>query len=136
MLWCNGESEDLISFYNPSNKSTPTDRQRLFDYCTLLQLLDADSYKLRIEGSHVNYFFTDKVAYERSIKVLEEFVTCVTEPEDDQVLNTIVGDKKTVVCNELPHGIYTHKVIFKQMPLDVRNNLLGWTKRYNSDNVI
>jgi hypothetical protein len=94
MLWCNGESEDLISFYNPSNKSTPTDRQRLFNYCTLLQLLDANSYKLRIEGSHVNYFFTDKVAYERSIKVLEEFVTCVTEPEDDQILNTIVGDKK------------------------------------------
>ena len=133
MLWCKGESEDVISFYNPSNKSTPTDRQRLFNYCTLLQLLDADSYKLRIEGSHVNYFFTDKVAYERSIKVLEEFVTCVTEPEDDHVLDTIISDNKTVVCNELPHGKYTHKVIFKQMPLDVRNNLLEWTKRYNSD---
>ena len=135
MLWCTGEGEDLISFYNPSNKSTPTDRQRLFNYCKLLMSLDANSYKLRIEGSHVNYFFTDKDAYEKAINVLEEFVICVTEPEDTQVLNTIVGDKKTVVCNELPHGKYTHKVIFKQMPLDVRNSLLEWTKKYNSDMV-
>jgi hypothetical protein len=135
MLWCTGEHEDLISFYHPSNKSSIVDKQRLFNYCKSLKLLDANSYKLRIEGSHVNYFFTSKDAYEKAINVLEEFVICVTEPEDTQVLNTIVGDKKTVVCNELPHGKYTHKVIFKQMPLDVRNSLLEWTKKYNSDMV-
>jgi hypothetical protein len=133
MLWCIGNDESSILFHNPSNKSTPTDRQRLFNYCKLLMLLDANSYKLRIEGSHVNYFFTDKDAYNKTINILEEFITCITEPEDDQVLNAIVGNKKTIVCNELPHGKYTHKVIFKQMPLDVRNNLLEWTKKYSSD---
>jgi hypothetical protein len=135
MLWCTGNHEDLISFYHPSNKSSIVDKQRLFNYCKSLQLLDPDNYKLRIEGSNVNYFFTDKDAYEKAIKVLEEFVISVTEPEDTQVLNTFIGDKKTVVCNELPHGKYTHKVIFKQMPLDVRNSLLEWTKRYNSDTI-
>ena len=135
ILWCIGGDDDEsgIAFYYPSNKSSAADKQRLLKYCTSLQLLDTNSYKLRIEGSHVNYFFTDKAAYEKAIEALEEFVSCVYEPEDDQVLNAIVGDKKTVVCNELPHGKYTHKVIFKQMPLDIRNNLLEWTKRYNSD---
>jgi hypothetical protein len=133
IAWCENNWHPDISRYT-NRISNTAEQQRLKEYCTALSLLDKDSYKLRIERSTVSYFLKDRSSYEKCIELLADFINEITEPEDDQVLDAIVEDKKTVICKELPYGKYTHKVILKaQMPVNVKNNLLEWGKKYGED---
>lgn len=107
----------------------------LLEYSRSLKSLETIDYKTRIEGSTLSVFLKDKTDYDLAVKTLKKYISNVTEPEDDVVLQTIAGNKKIVVCKDLPYGKYTHKITFRQMPQNVRTNIYEWIKKYTADDI-
>lgn len=109
--------------------------RELIDYSKALLTIGNVEYKFRVERSTTSLFLKNKDDFEKTIKALEIYITSTTEPEDEYVLDTISSNKKFVVCKDLPYGKYTHKVIFKQMPPNIRASLFEWAKKYDEDKI-
>lgn len=111
------------------------DNAKLYDFCKRYEKVVAEEHQVRAENSHVNFFVKDRAVYEKIIKIMGKFVINVTEPENDEVLNTLQSDKKFVVVDELPHGQYHYRIILKNMPIAQRENFVVLLNRYGADKI-
>jgi hypothetical protein len=67
------------------------------------------------------------------VLALREFVKEQWEPENDDILNILLTNKKTIICNEYPHGQYRFKVTLKPFKGVAGVNLLEWLKKYSAE---
>lgn len=125
-------SSQPYGFHNASHRLTDDDQERLRKFSKPFNRFKkkSDSVKIRYEGSHVNFFLKDRKEYEAALKAFKEFVVESWETESDAETDALMGNNKIVIVNQLPHGVYTHKVIFKSMPIDKKASLLSWLKKY------
>lgn len=111
------------------------DKVRLTDFCGKYELFVNEHHQIRAEGNHVNFFVDDEVLYKKIIEIMGDFVVEVTEPESNAVLQMLKSNKKIVVVDELPFGKYNSRIVFKEMPLNQRENLAELLKKYGDDSL-
>lgn len=112
------------------------ERHRLSKFCENYKKFSKKEHKIRIERNHVNFFIKDRTLYDEVVDLMKDYITEVSEPENDLVLDTLNNDKKVTVVNELPHGKYTTKIVLKSvMPVNQRTNLVELLQKYGIDKV-
>lgn len=89
----------------------------------------------RIEARTVDFYIEGKDQCELIAQKLANFVTSVTEPESEKLLEYLKDNKNQIICNNYPYGKYQYKVTFRDMPLKVRNDLINWAEKYNNDDI-
>lgn len=119
--------------YNSHYKFSNTDVENLKQFATKLKPILEKTVRVRYENNHVNIFLKDKETFELAIDSLKEFITEQWEPVNDLEMQTLMSNSKLVIVDNYPHGIYTHKIILKHLPLDRRQNVLEWLDKYPDD---
>lgn len=117
-----------IKAENNGFQGTPfkhVNNQKLVEFCIKYKKIPKDIFKVRFEGAHVNFFVENKTDFLKIVDIMKPFITLTSEPEDQEILETLQSDKKNVVVDNFPFGKYTSRVIFKTMPLSARENLNG-----------
>lgn len=92
-----------------------------------------EDIQLRVEGSHFNIFLGDKVLYERICKIMERWITSVTEPGSEQELEFLMSEQnKKVICNTIPDGKFHFRIYLKTTKFkpDDRKSFFEWLNRY------
>lgn len=88
--------------------------------------------KVRAEGGHFNIFVKDKDLYKKAVKVMDRWITAITEPGSDEEYDFLINNAaKKVLCNELPKGGFRYRVFIRtRMKPDARLNFHSWISRY------
>jgi hypothetical protein len=87
--------------------------------------------KIRAEGFHFNLFIKDTTTVDIIISKLRNWVTCITEPENDTELKFLISESKKVLCDNIPLGQYRFKVYLKtNIPINLKESFLNWARRY------
>ena len=100
----------------------------------LLDYLDKE-LKFRMEYDDVQCYVKDPTLFKELQSVFKEYVTCVTEPHNEQELNYLLGNKKYVIRDKYPKDIYHYKVVLKPMPIALRENFYKWLCQYDESKV-
>lgn len=124
---------DIGDYFFHKDRVTPHTKKFFLDYCEILSKFDVSDYRFRIERSHVHLYVESKTVFEQLCKNLSVFISSVSEPADDNVLEFVKSSNKKILCKEIPHNKYGFKITFKTMPATVRENLLEWHKNYPDD---
>lgn len=144
IAWCqdgSGANPDsagrsLYHLQYTNNKPTQQDREELLKFCILLNKFANNECKFRFERSNCSIFVKDKILYGQLALELQEYVVELWEPENDQVLEALLSNKKTIICNEYPYGIYRYKVTLGTSSKRDGASLLEWIDRYPADKVL
>ena len=132
--WCHSELSDKSSWYNDRY----IDKVELSIFATKFKNLspniNKENVQIRTEGNHFTFFLKDKTILEKIIDELNEWITCVTEPETTEENEFLIANgHKTVLCKHYPYGIYHYKVYIKEStPLTTREQFLTWLTKYES----
>lgn len=121
--------------YLRTERISKTDRDNFIEYCTVLSKYVDKSLKTRIESGAVTYFIKDKNTYQSMLQDFKSSVYEYWEPENDDVLSLLSANKKTVICNEYPHGKYKYKLTLKPFKGTAGSNLLEWVDKYTEDKI-
>lgn len=97
--------------------------------------LKNENVKIRIHSSCIDFYFLTKAESDNFITVSQKYISCITEPENDNHLKFLLENQDYNICNKLPHGKYKFKVIFKDMPDSVRTQLISWAEKYSNDDI-
>lgn len=109
---------------------------RLKNFVKLLEnFINDKDVKKRIEGDKISFYFLTKKEYNEFLNCATNYVTHITEPSDDTALEILQQDTNYIICDNLPHNKFKYKITFKDMPQNVRKNLILWAEKYNSDNI-
>lgn len=126
-----------VSHYLKFDKNLSADeRDKLIDFCNRYSKFYNENYKVRHEGSHVNFFIADKHLFNKIKSTMDIFITDTWEPENDTVLNALLDNKKLVVVDDLPHNRYTSKIILRKMPHNKRENFVKLLKKYTVGQIL
>lgn len=108
---------------------TPAEAENLRNFA--VKLSPYLNEKIRYEGPHVNIFLTDKTLFDEIKLELLPYIKEIWIPETDNTLNAMQSNNKIIVVNNLPHGIYTHRVTLKEnLPYDKKIKLIDWVEKY------
>lgn len=132
VTYCKTEAENGVFQGRPYQH---IDNAKLADFCDRYEKISKENLKIRFEGSHVNFFTESKSQYLNIVNIMGDFVSLISEPEDDSILETLQSDKKFVVVDTLPYRKYTNKIILKCMPENQRKNLHNLLKKYGKDKI-
>lgn len=88
-----------------------------------------------ISHSCFSLYIKDKALYEEATKNMSNYIIAVGEPANENELDLMENDCKKVLCNSLPKGKYQFKIIFKSMPLKVRESFIRWADSFNNAEV-
>jgi hypothetical protein len=99
------------------------------------EFLQDPNIKRRIENRFIEFYVLTKEEFDRLHLTLKEFVVKITEPENKQDLDTLLENKKYILCDRLPHNKYRYKITFKDMSVKIRNDLITWAEKYNNDDI-
>lgn len=99
------------------------------------EILQDSNIKRRINHHHIDFYVMTKDEYVNLQLKLKKYITSITEPENQEQLNTLLENKKYVLCDKLPHNTYRYKITFKDMPVKVRNDLIAWAERYDNNDI-
>lgn len=133
----------LIRTYGARSLNNPAYlRSRNFDTKELIkfvetfkELLQDLNIKRRIDHSHIDFYLLTKEEFDKIRKELRKYVVSVTEPADEKQLNTLLENKKYILCDQLPHKTYRYKITFKEMPVKASTDLVDWALRYNGNEI-
>lgn len=114
-------------------KHGPFDKSRFIEFIQHLRDIDPTLYKIRIEHNTVNLYVETKELLDKLCSRLHTFVRGVYEPSDQSTMEFMLEHEKKVLVKRLPHGRYTHKIVLKQLPDSVRENLNKWVNHYSKD---
>lgn len=89
--------------------------------------------KKRIEYNKIDLYFVDQNSFDQAKNKLTEWITAITEPHDENDLEKILQDKKFVLCDQLPYKKYKFRIFFKNMPEQIKLNLIQWAEKYGDD---
>ena len=123
-------------FHHRPRVPTQQDRDKLLQFCTILSNFSNKTIKFRTERSTIGIFLKDKVSYGSVALELEDFITELWEPENDDVLSLLLNKKKTIICNEYPHGIYKYKVTLKPFKGSNGISMLNWIDKYSAEKLL
>jgi len=139
---CFVKGAHLIRTYKSSLDYPDNIRSRHFDTSNLIEfvkefkeLLQDSTIKRRIDHSHIDFYMMTKEEFNNLQLKLKKYLTGICQPENDEQLQTLLENKKYILCDKLPHDKYRYKITFKDMPVKVRNNLIDWAERYNNDDI-
>jgi hypothetical protein len=107
--------------------------QFLKTFASILDDLKVHQIKTRYEGSNVNFFLKDKSLYDLFLQKFENYIFQTWEPVNDDEAQFMLDNSKIVIVDQYPHKIYTHKVIFRQLPIEKKEILMNWFKKYGSN---
>lgn len=115
----------------------PINRVKYKQYMdAILPLLDNKDIRIRTESNTVNIFLNDYHLYKRLCTELDWCITNVFEPENDQIIDLLMGSKKIIVCKNYPHGLYKLKVTFKRLPPNIKEVFLTWQSTYSREEMM
>lgn len=107
---------------------------RLNNFCLIAnKFIKDNSIKKRIEHNSITFYLLTVDQYKSVIDELKEFVYLITEPLNENELHQL--ENNYILCDQLPHKKYKFKITFKDMPLNVRKNLIDWAEKYNNDEI-
>jgi hypothetical protein len=141
--WCQdgsgvnpGASAQSIYYNHIRTGPTVNDREELLKFCILLSNFSKEECKFRFERSNCSIFLKDKALYGRMALVLQDYVVELWEPENVQVLEALLSNKKTIICEDYPYGIYRFKVTLGSSSKKQGASLLEWIDRYPEDKLL
>jgi hypothetical protein len=141
--WCQsgvsispGNSSSLYKYAYWAKTPSAVDRENLLHFCTILSNFSNKNFKFRIERSTISIFLKDKDLYGSLALALDEFVTELWEPENADILSALLSNKKTIICNEYPYGIYKYKVTLGSSSKKNGSSLVEWIDRYPADKIL
>jgi hypothetical protein len=130
--YCNGDETLKSSYYSPRN----IDRVTLHKFVTLLEPFLSKELQMRFEGSHANIYTNDVALVDQIEDVLKDFIKDVYEPASHEEAEFLKGKNNAVICDIIPYGKYTHKVVLKdKIPHDRRIKFYTWISKYDEDTV-
>jgi hypothetical protein len=88
--------------------------------------------KSRVEGRHFNIFCGDVGLLNQITTALNPWITEIHSPNTATELDFILENgHKAVLCDDLPHGRYMYKVIFKHTTTrELRQKFYLWSRNY------
>jgi hypothetical protein len=95
-----------------------------------------ENVQIRNEGRIFN-FYTDSIDIVNELeKKLSWCIDCVHYPDNPEEAEFLANNKNKVICDAIPYGKYTHKVIFKErIPRDKRLQFWSWITKYDEETV-
>jgi hypothetical protein len=99
------------------------------------QFIEDKTIRKRIERNRIDFYVLTKEKYNEIMSDLARYVNSYCEPANQTELEKLLSDKKYIFCKNLPHKKYKFKISFKDMPLQVRNDLINWASKYNDDDI-
>lgn len=141
---CKIEGAYLLRFYNFKlnqhiqyrNEKINFNIDALTTFCTdAKSFIEDKSIKKRIEYNTINFYTLNEQTFNQIKISLSKFIYSVSSPANVDELNKLQSEKNYIFCKILPHKKYKFKVIFKDMPLKIRQNLINWAEKYNNDDI-
>lgn len=112
-----------------------TDPVALRKFANIIQeYLDKD-VKFRMEYDTVQIYVRDRLLLNELETKLAPFLQSITEPENEAELDLLLDNKKYIIADKYPKGIYKYKVILKPMPISIRESFYKWIIQYDDDKV-
>jgi hypothetical protein len=124
--YCTGEFKPLMY-----GSWSSADKSILGKYIDAAKDIFDLEFKTRAENNTLSFFIADADVYENVKKSLADWIVAVTEPANEKDLESFKDKKSTVLCDQLPHGLYKHKIYLRErMPLHTRQKFASWIKNY------
>ncbi len=112
------------------------DFEKLKFFCLIAQkFIEDKNIKKRIENKTINFYVLNEEMLNEIEHCLSDFIYSITSPSNYQELETLQSENNYIFCKNLPHKNYRFKVTFKEMPLNIRQNLINWAEKYNNDDI-
>lgn len=91
------------------------DKDRLLLFANAVEpFLNNKEIKIRVEGSHFNLYCRDHKLFDSMVDRLEDWINEITCPETVEDYEFLLSNNsKKVLCDQLPHGKFKYKVLFK-----------------------
>lgn len=106
----------------------------VFRYLDIIQpYVKSKEIQVRFEGSNGSIFTKDENLFKLLQVELFYCLTSITEPENENTLNTMLDSKKTKLVDRYPHGLYRYKITFKKLTPNLKQTLLNWYNTYSKD---
>lgn len=102
---------------------------------TAAEFLINKEIRKRIESNKINFYVKTKEDYISIKNKLKKYIKEVWEPNNETELETLLDNKKLILCDKLPRKEYKFKVLFKELPLEARKNLVAWAEKYKNNEI-
>lgn len=141
IAWCQDPTSNVQTYigsyygWSKPKQVTVEEKADLLKYCMILSRYPLKDLKTRIESGALTLFVKDKLTYTSMLHDLRDYVIEQWEPENELVLAALIDNKKTVLCNEYPHGKYRYKVTLKPAKGQAGVNFLEWIDNYSAEKV-
>lgn len=89
----------------------------------------------RIESSKIDFYIKSKEDYINIEHKLKKYIKETWEPGNQTELETLLDNKKLILCDKLPRKQYKFKVLFRELPLEARKNLVAWAEKYKNNEI-
>lgn len=99
------------------------------------EILRNNNIKRRITHHNIDFYVMSIDEFKSIQLKLKKYITSVSEPTNDDQLTILLENKKYTLCDRLPHDKYRYKITFKDMPFNIRNNLISWAEKYSIDDI-
>lgn len=97
--------------------------------------INDENIKRRIERNIISFYFLTKDKFDEFLEKLNQYIISVSEPLDNTNLDILQKDNRYIICDQLPHKKFKFKITFKDMPPNIRKNLILWAEKYNNDDI-
>lgn len=122
-----------VKFYSGNSN---IDLQSLTSFFELgKKFFENKNIKKRIEFNQIDFYVLTETEVNDIKNCLKKFIHCITSPSDIEELKTLQINNNCILCKNLPHKKYKFKVTFKNMPLNIKQNLINWAEKYNNDEI-
>jgi len=117
---------------------TIPEKQQVIKFLDLLLPFLSKDIKLRGEGDRLNIFCMDATMKDTISAALVPYVYRTHGPRTQEELNFFLdNNRKTSLCNYLPHKKYQYKVYFKNsISIDLRKKFLVWVTSNHSNRTL
>lgn len=107
----------------------------LRQFANIIQEYLDKEVKFRMEYDNVQIYVKDKLLLKDLEQKLSPYLRSITEPENDKELDLLLDNKKYVIADRYPKGLYRYKVILKPMPIVIRESFYKWLSQYDEEKI-
>lgn len=97
--------------------------------------LTDNQIQIRYEGNKASIFTKDNLIFKELQQKLFYCLLSITEPENEESLNTFLNSQKIRLVDSYPHGKFKYKVSFKKLSPKLKETLLNWHNTYPTNTV-
>jgi hypothetical protein len=107
----------------------------LLKFARSLEPYLGDKIKIRVFVGGVDIYIQDKSIYEELQHKLQKYVREIFEPVNAVELDAMLSNNKIILRDSYPKEKYKYKIIFKTLPISVRESLSKWIGNYKEGEV-